>query len=66
MRNKDGRDSEFMRMLMICSSVNLVLRILSSPRRLYYGRTLIIPAPLFGEEVNLNSHLNLNYEGCVR
>ena len=37
---------------MICSSVNLVLRMMNTPRLLYYGRTLIITAPHFGEEVS--------------
>jgi hypothetical protein len=36
---------------MICSSLNLDLRMMGSPRRLVYERTLIIAAPLLGEEV---------------
>ena len=40
------------RMLMICSSVNLDLRIMGSPRPLVYERTLTIAAPFFREEVN--------------
>src|SRR2546423_7539575 len=47
-----------LRMLIICSSLNLDLRMMGSPRRLVYERTLIIAAPLLGEEVISTRYLS--------